>query len=1111
MGLRIIYGKSGTGKSEYIYNEIKEIINKDEKIYIITPEQFSFTAETKLLDVLNTESVINAEVLTFKRMAYRVRNEVGNTNKNNLLSYGKSMIVFDILDRNTKKLKFLGKTTKNVDIVVRLLTELKTHSIKIEDIEKIARGVEDEYLKTKLQDIIYIYKEFENKIEKDFLDENDILTILENQLNETDMFKNTIFYIDEFVGFTPQEYKIIKKLLEVSKQVNITICTDSLLESKNKDKDIFYTNKKTALKIINLANINGIKIENPIYLNNTYRFKSKELKHIEENLYNIPYLKLDQQIENVNLFLAKNQYSEIEYVAGKIIELVRDNGYRYRDISIISRNIETYASIAKAIFEQHDIPVFIDQKKDLSQNVLIRYILSILDIFAKNWDFDSVINYLKSGFCDITDEEIFKIENYARKWGIKYNKWYSKDWNTGEDNITELNEIRKKIVTPLLKFKEDINKDRTVKQITKTLYYFLIEKKVPEKLERMASNSENTEEKRREYISSWKLLIEIFDEIVLIFGDEETSFDKFAQTLKIAFTDNDLGLIPATVDQVTFGDVNRSRSKRVKAIFIIGLNDGIFPSTNREEGFINDKDREDLKLKGIELAKTNKEQIYEENFNIYKAFTTAENKLFLTYASTSSDGATLKPSMLIYRIKKIFPKLNEESDIVNKKSIIKNQKATFEELLVNLRKFQDGMEVDPIWFEIYKIYNSDEEWKKRLNKALEGEIYTNNPQRITKENIEKTYGDVLFTSISRLEQYRRCPFSFYLKYGLNINENDTYQIQSIDTGTFMHDIIDTFFERVQDLGLSVRNMEDDAIKHFIDEIVEEKLNLPRNYIFISSAKFKNQTLKLKRLVLKAMKYIIATIKNSDFEIFGHEVEFGDNKKYPPIEITLEDGKKVEIIGKIDRVDIAKDERGKYIRIIDYKSSIKDIELNDVAYGLQLQLLTYMDAITKNEEAEAAGVLYFNLIEPIIKSDRKKTAEELEEEVRKRFKMKGLILADVKVVKMMDKNLESGYSDMLPVYLGKEEEISQKLSSTASKEQFNALQKYIIKVIKDISKEILSGKIDIKPYYKNKKTPCEFCNYKGICQFDKNKNEYSYVPSLNKDEIWNKITMHNQKE
>lgn len=198
--------------------------------------------------------------------------------------------------------------------------------------------------------------------------------------------------------------------------------------------------------------------------------------------------------------------------------------------------------------------------------------------------------------------------------------------------------------------------------------------------------------------------------------------------------------------------------------------------------------------------------------------------------------------------------------------------------------------------------------------------------------------------------------------------------------------------------------------------------------------------------------------------------------------------------------------GKYLRIIDYKSSVKDIDLNSVSYGLQLQLLTYLDAIIKEENAEPAGVLYFSLIEPIINSEKKKTKEELEDEIRKRFKMKGLVLADVKVVKMMDKNLESGYSEMLPVYIGKDDEISQKSSSVATKEQFEILQRYITKLIKNISKDILSGNIEIKPYYKDKKTPCEYCEYKGICQFDKNKlgNEYSYVPNYNKDEIWEEL-------
>ena len=554
MSLRLIYGKSGTGKSEYILKEISNLINKEEKIYIITPEQFSFTLETKLLEAIKGETVINAEVLTFNRMAHRVKSEVGGVTKTDLSSYGKSMIIYDILDKNKKELKLLGKSAKNVEIISRLITELKTHWVKLEDIEEVIQDEKDIYFKSKLQDILCIYKKFEERIKNNFIDENDTLTILANQLSYTNMFENTIIYIDEFVGFTPQEYKVMLELLKVAKQINITICTDSLLESKNKDNDIFYTNKKTVSQIINLANNNGIQIEKPIYLDKCYRFKNGELKHLEENLYKTPYKKYNEETKNIDLFLSTNPYSEIEHVAEKILELVRDEGIRYKDISIITKNIEDYASLAKAIFNKYDIPIFIDQKKDLSQNILIKYVLAILEIFAKNWDYEPVINYIKLGFCDITEDEIFKTENYARHWGIKYNKWYSKDWTIGEKDILELNRIRKLIVDPLLEFKTKLQGKKTVKQITKILYQFLIDNNIQEKLINKAEQLECSEQIKSEYISSWNLLMEILDEIILIFGKDEVSFEKYAQILKIAFSENNLGAIPASIDQVVIGE-----------------------------------------------------------------------------------------------------------------------------------------------------------------------------------------------------------------------------------------------------------------------------------------------------------------------------------------------------------------------------------------------------------------------------------------------------------------------------------------------------------------------------------------------------------------------------
>jgi len=304
-----------------------------------------------------------------------------------------------------------------------------------------------------------------------------------------------------------------------------------------------------------------------------------------------------------------------------------------------------------------------------------------------------------------------------------------------------------------------------------------------------------------------------------------------------------------------------------------------------------------LKNINVELAKTTLEALYNDNFNIYKAFTTSEEKIYLSYISSDSDGGSQKPSTLLLKIKKIFPALQETSDVITRPEMITNKKATFDELLLNIRNFKDGKEIDKVWLEIYKIFENDDIWREKLENAVKALDFTNNPEKLSHENIQKLYGDTLKTSVSKLEKYKSCPFSFYLRYGLKIEEKDTFKLESIDTGSFMHDVIDTFFERIQDMNLSVRNLEEDIIKQIIDEIVEEKLNLPKNYIFISSAKFKNQTIKLKRLILKAMKYIIRTITESEFDIFGHEVEFGEGKNYSPIEIKLEDGKKVEIVRK----------------------------------------------------------------------------------------------------------------------------------------------------------------------------------------------------------------------
>lgn len=908
-------------------------------------------------------------------------------------------------------------------------------------------------------------------------------------------------------GFTPQEYRVIEELLKVSKKIFITICTDNEDDlGENADTDIFFSNNITKEKLIQIANRNNIKVSEPIVLNVGHRFLSREIAHIERNLYASVCKKYEGENKDIHLFLAANPYSEIEHVANQIIYEVRDNGYRFRDIGIITKNVDVYSGLIKAIFAKYDIPVYIDEKKDLSQNILIKYVTCLLEVFAKNWSYESVLAYVKTRFCDISDEDIYLLENYCKRWGIKYTKWYKSDWKFGEEKevLERLNEIRRKIVLPLLEFKEKCYKNMTGSELSLAIYEFLMENEIDKKLQNKAKLLESTNaDLASEYEASFNTVVKILDEIAKVFEDEVLSFEKYASFLKISFSENGLGKLPAGVDQVNVGDVDRSRSHTVKAIFIIGLNDGSFPSVNNEEGFFNDEDRVLMKSMNVELAKTTLEVLYDDNFNIYKAFTTSREKLFLSYVSSDSEGASQKPSTLLIKIKKMFPKLEEKSDIIKKESMVSLKEAMFDDLLFNIRSFKDGKQIDKIWFSVYKIFSEDLVWRDKLNIAIKGLDFVNIPDDINEENVKKLYGDVLKTSVSRLEGYQKCPFSFYLQYGLKLKEKASFKLEALDTGSFMHDVIDSFFTELDLKGINVRDVTEEDIKDIIDKIVDDKLSLSENHIFMSSAKFRNQTFRLKRLILKAMKYIINSIVCSDFDVFGHEVEFGENKKYPPIEVELDDGKRVQIIGKIDRVDIAKDEEGRYLRIIDYKSSNHNINLSDVAYGLQLQLLTYLDAVCKYEDVMPAAVLYFNLIEE--KLDKRKSPEEIEADIKKNFKMKGLIVADVKLIKMMDNNLESGKSCIVSAGINKDGTVS-KSNSVATKEQFKVLQRYIIKTIKNISKEILSGKIDIKPYYKSKKTPCEFCKFKSICQFDSGafRNSYNYIPSLDKDEVWEVI-------
>ena len=908
MSLQLIYGRAGTGKSTVILEQVKNNLHSEVKQYIIIPEQFSYSEEKKLMAELQENSIINAEVITFKRMAERVQTEVAGRTKSLLSKSGKAMIMYSILDKQKDKLQYIKNSSNNIDLGIQTIKDFKKNVIKYQDIEGLIESVDKPLLKAKLQDVNIIYSEYEKCIQEKFLDEEDKISKLADNLETSTMFDNSDIYIDEFSGFTKQEYQVIAKLLKKARKVRLAICLDELNE-KNKT-DIFYFNKSAVEELIDIATECGVEVEKPIYLNKQYKLKNPELKHLEQNLYAPTYAKYAGEVKNIKTILTLNPYEEIEYVAKNIIKLVRDEGYKYSDIAIIARNIDEVQSKVKAILGNNGIPVFIDNKEDLARSQFIKYILALLEILAKNWSQEAVISYIKSGFLKIDEDDIYKLENYVIKWGIQGSKWYKEDWEYEEENF---NELREKIVLPILDLKAKLEGQKTATNISKAIYSFLdkndIYTQIEEKIKKYEESGNILLSKNCK--ASLENLIEVLDEIIYIFEDQKMSFEKYREILKIGLSYKELGNIPEVIDQVILGDIERSRSHEIKIAFILGVNDGNFPRINKIEGFLNDDDRETLKSLGKEIAKGSLELTYEDQFNIYKALTTAKEKLYLMYTSTDKDGATLRQSILITKIKRIFPNLKEESTILNSEPEITSKQATFQELLFELQKLKNGEQIDDIWYEVYNWYKTDPKWSNILEKAMIELKYLKTPEKISKENIEKLYGKTLKTSISKLETYRRCPFQYHLKYGLKLQEKEEFKVRAIDTGSFMHEVIEEFFRRAED----VKKITEEEISKLVDEIILDKLSLRKNYLFTSNKKCIALTNRLKRIINKSLGYIVYQIQNSDFTVLANEVEFSK---------TINN---VEITGKIDRVDISND--GDFLRVIDYKSSSKNINLNDV--------------------------------------------------------------------------------------------------------------------------------------------------------------------------------------
>ncbi len=1126
MSLQFIYGRAGSGKTFQCLNQIKSKLleNKSKKLVLLVPEQYTLQAERDLINVLKTGGILKTEVLSFRRMAYRVLNEVGGITYPHLHPAGKCMIIYRILDKMKDEFAIFQKSANCkgfVNTISTLITELKRYNVHPDNLDSVLKHLDEEnYLKYKLNEIKLIYTEFENILSKSYRDADDELTVLAGKLDETHMYDAAEIWIDGFSGFTPQEYAVISKLMQKADKLYITICTDVLEDERGIDlSDVFSSAKKSYRKLIDIAGNSNTAVLSPIGLNGVKppRFKdSEELRWLEDNYNSYSYKCYQKSTKDIELFESVNIYSEIEECARDIIMQCRDNGLRYKDITVVTRNLAGYENLIEVIFEQYEIPCFIDSKTEITNHPLVRLVLSMLDIFIENWSYETVFRYLKSGLTGIEDTRIDVIENYVLACGIRGIRWTkNKDWETSidlvaddkrsienEQMLLEINRTRSEICEPLLRFRGKIKGRKKATEFCSCLYEFLVEIGVQNRIEEQIDqfNNNGLLKLANEYEQVWNILMDVFDQIVEVMGDETFGLERFTNTLKIGLAEYKISTIPASLDQVLVGSVEHSRSHEIKALYVLGTNDGIFPSAGIKEGILSDADRRILNNNGIELASDTKTQVFDEQQLIYRTLSTPKNFLRLSWPIADHEGKTMRPSIIISRIKKLFPKITEKSNlqkVLNENQIIaaiSSPIPAFNQLVSALRQKNDGADISEIWSEVFSWFSKLPNWNERCEIMLKALKHKNVALPVNISKIQELYGSNAYSSVSRLEKYTSCPFAYYIQYGLGARERKIYQMSPPDVGTFMHTVIERFSKMLEEQNISWRAFDKDWCEKQIAIIVDKLLESMRNTIIGGSKRFRTLTARLKRVVTRSVWLIAEHIRMSSFDPIGYEIDFGEGGNYPPIVIELGSGKKVTLVGRIDRVDALKTDDGTYLRIVDYKSGNKDFKLCDVYYGLQMQLITYLDALWENAEKQnqdkviPAGMLYFKIDDPIINSNNTATAEEIEMSIMKKLKMKGLLLADVQLIKHMDNTIE-GSSKIIPARINKGDTLGK--SSIASLDQFLVLRTYIRKLLKDMCTEMMKGNVPIKPYKKKKLTSCQYCSFSSVCQFDLTQKENSF--------------------
>jgi ATP-dependent helicase/nuclease subunit B len=1123
LSIRYIFGRAGSGKSHLVLKEISEWLNREENrnLILIVPEQFTLQAERNLIEKLHLQGFIKVEVLSFTRLALKVFDETGGLTRVHINEQGKHMVLRKVLDEVAEDLTVFQHASKQKGFVTQfneLICQLKRYDISPEDLaEKASRIQDDVLLPKKLADISIIYEKFNRYLQERYIDTEDAINHLAERMEEAEFLKGAVVWLDGFDSFTPQTYRIIEKLMGMAHQVNITLTMDYY--RKKRDRDLFLIYELCYKKLHEMAVEKGIP-EETVSLSwdaSKEGIRSPEIAHIEKEFYAYPYQPYEGEARDVELFAGMNLHSEVENMAAQMMGLARDRGYRWHDMAVVCADLENYGSLIRRVFDEYGIPCFLDQKRPVLSNPIVELVLASLAAVQGGYRYEDVFRLLKTGFSGLEDEEVEVLENYCLEFGIRGDRW-KKPFTLAEEryDLEAVNQSRERLMLPLEKLEKGLGRRRRVEQMVKALYDYLEEIRVQERLE--AWIEEFRQRGLYEYVDEnaqiWNILMDIFDQMVEILGDQQMTLKEFNRVLESGFASQEVGIIPTTIDQVLVGNIQRSKSHDIKALFVVGCNDGILPSGKEEEGILGEEERTRMKEVDLYIGGDRTTRSAEEAFSIYSAFCKPTEFLWVSYALADQEGRAMRPSILIDRFKKLLPGIQVKSDIVKDKDrqlhLVATADSTFKYLVENLRCYVDQKPVEPFWWNVYRWYREQDEWRDRGEAVLKGLFHKNQVENIGQEHARKLYNAPIRSSVSRLEQFVNCPFAHFIRYGLRLRERRMFTVEAPDMGELFHSSIEKFTQRLRQERLDWRELDQGRCERMIEEIMEEIVPDHNHGVLLSTNRYRYLVNRLKRISSRAVWTLTDHVKRSGFQSLGHEVSFGLKGTYPPIQIDLPNGERVYLEGRIDRVDILEGEDAEYVKIIDYKSGDEDLNLSDVYHGLKLQLLVYLYAMVAYREKKGgkpmkpAGIFYFKIDDPLVDT-QEKVKEAIEREIRKKLKMKGLVLKDAAVVREMDREID-GYSDILPVGLKKDGSFYAN-SSAIEEEDFFKLMDHVQNLIREISMEMIRGNIRIQPVKNGKITACRYCPYTHICQFDRQfqDNTYRNIRNIKGEEIFRQIS------